>query len=89
MIIWKDGTPGYENSDMVMIQGHMDIVAEKTEDSTHDFQNDPSTRLIVDGDTLTNKTTLGADDGSSLLQWGLLIVRQISTSSTTRIHRYC
>ena len=66
VIIWKDGTPGYENSDMVMIQGHMDIVAEKTEDITHDFQNDPL-ELIVDGDTLTaNKTTLGADDGAAI-----------------------
>ena len=66
VIIWKEGTPGYENSDMVMIQGHMDIVAEKTEDSTHDFQNDPL-ELIVDGDTLTaNKTTLGADDGAAI-----------------------
>lgn len=66
VIIWKDGTPGYENSDMVMIQGHMDIVAEKTEDSTYDFQNDPL-ELIVDGDTLTaNKTTLGADDGAAI-----------------------
>lgn len=66
VIIWKDGTHGYENSDMVMIQGHMDIVAEKTEDSTHDFQNDPL-ELIVDGDTLTaNKTTLGADDGAAI-----------------------
>ena len=50
VIIWKDGTPGYENSDMVMIQGHMDIVAEKTEDSTHDFQNDPL-ELVIDGDS--------------------------------------
>ena len=66
VIIWKDGTPGYENSDMVMIQGHMDIVAEKTEDSIHDFQNDPL-ELIVDGDILTaNKTTLGADDGVAI-----------------------
>ena len=66
VIIWKDGTPGYENSDMVMIQGHMDIVAEKTEDSTHDFQNDPL-ELVIDGDFLTaNKTTLGADDGAAI-----------------------
>ena len=66
VIIWKEGTPGYENSDMVMIQGHMDIVAEKTEDSTHDFQNDPI-ELIIDGDFLTaNKTTLGADDGAAI-----------------------
>lgn len=39
---------------------------QKTEDSIHDFQNDPL-ELIVDGDILTaNKTTLGADDGVAI-----------------------
>ncbi len=31
VIIWKDGTPGYENSDMVMIQGTWISLQEKTE----------------------------------------------------------
>lgn len=63
VIIYKEGTAGYENSPAVMIQGHMDMVAEKTEDSNHDFLNDPL-ELYVDGDWLRAKdTTLGADDG--------------------------
>lgn len=29
VIIWKDGTRGYENSPSVIIQGHLDMVCEK------------------------------------------------------------
>ena len=58
---------------MVMIQGHMDIVAEKTEDSAHDFENDPL-ELMIDGDYITAKdTTLGADDGIAIAM-GLAIL---------------
>lgn len=34
VIIWKDGTKGYEDSDTVIIQGHMDMVAVKTQAAT-------------------------------------------------------
>lgn len=33
VIIKKPGTPGYENSQPVILQGHMDMVCEKTPDS--------------------------------------------------------
>ncbi len=63
VIIYKDATPGYEDAEPVMIQGHMDMVAVKTEDSEHDFAKDPL-ELVIDGDWLTAKdTTLGADNG--------------------------
>ena len=56
-------TEGYENASPVMLQGHMDMVAEKTPDSTHDFKMDPLT-LRIDGDWIrADRTTLGADDG--------------------------
>lgn len=29
IIIWKGGTPGYENAPTVILQGHLDMVAEK------------------------------------------------------------
>lgn len=59
-------TPGYENKPGVVLQGHMDMVCEKTPDSDHDFQKDPI-KLIYDGDWLTaDKTTLGADNGIAL-----------------------
>ena len=63
IIIRKGATPGFENRRGVILQGHMDMVPQKTGDSTHDFLNDPITTLI-DGDWVTaDRTTLGADNG--------------------------
>jgi len=56
-------SPGYEKAPAVVLQGHMDMVCEKTPDSDHDFTRDPI-KLVYDGDWLTaDKTTLGADNG--------------------------
>ncbi len=66
VIIKKPGTRGYENAPVVILQGHMDMVGEKTEKSTHDFSNDPI-NLIFDGDFISAKeTTLGADNGIAI-----------------------
>lgn len=63
VIIFKDATSGYENSPHVILQGHLDMVCEKTSDSNHNFDEDPLC-LIVDGDNLkADNTTLGGDDG--------------------------
>ena len=63
VVIKKPASKGYENKPAVIIQGHLDKVAQKDADSSHDFMKDPI-ELIVDGDFITaNKTTLGADDG--------------------------
>ena len=40
VIIRKPGTAGYEESEPVIIQGHLDMVCEKTADSDHDFKTD-------------------------------------------------
>ncbi|MCK4813080.1 MAG: aminoacyl-histidine dipeptidase [Candidatus Marinimicrobia bacterium] len=59
-------TAGYESRPIVVLQGHMDMVCEKTVDSVHDFQKDPI-EFVYDGDWLkANKTTLGADNGIAL-----------------------
>lgn len=66
VIIKKCETAGYENKNAVIIQGHMDMVCEKTKDSKHDFRKD-AIELIVEGDILrANETTLGADDGIAI-----------------------
>ena len=66
VIIKKCGTAGYENKNVVIIQGHMDMVCEKTKDSKHDFRKD-AIELIIEGDILrANGTTLGADDGIAI-----------------------
>ena len=66
IIIRKSATQGYENSQGVIIQGHMDMVCEKEDHSTHDFKKDPI-KLIVDGDYIhADRTTLGADNGIAI-----------------------
>ncbi|MGM9975240.1 MAG: beta-Ala-His dipeptidase, partial [Clostridiaceae bacterium] len=73
VIIRKPGTPGYENSPGVIIQGHMDMVGEKSKESTHDFSKDPI-NLRIDGDYVyATDTTLGADDGIAVA-YGLAIL---------------
>lgn len=63
VVIYKDATPGYENAPVTILQGHCDMVAEKTPESTHDFNKD-GLKLQVEGDYVTaENTTLGGDDG--------------------------
>lgn len=63
VIIRKQASKGRESEDGIIIQGHLDMVAEKTPESDHDFMTDPI-ELLVEGEYLTAKdTTLGADDG--------------------------
>ncbi len=63
VIIWKDGTAGYENSETVILQGHIDMVAVKTTDSDKDMEKDPLD-LEIDGDWISAKnTSLGGDNG--------------------------
>ncbi|MCB7303303.1 aminoacyl-histidine dipeptidase [Bariatricus massiliensis] len=66
VIIRKPGTAGYEDSEPVIIQGHLDMVCEKTEDSTHNFDTDGLELLIEDGYVTAKDTTLGGDDGIAI-----------------------
>ena len=63
VIVYKDATPGYEDHAPVMLQGHIDMVNEKNNDSDHDFDKDPLDLYIEDGWLHARGTTLGADDG--------------------------
>ncbi|WP_122642851.1 aminoacyl-histidine dipeptidase [Luxibacter massiliensis] len=63
VIIKKPGTEGYEESEPIIIQGHLDMVCEKTPESVHDFTKDPLKLYIEDGFVKARDTTLGADDG--------------------------
>lgn len=63
VIIFKDGTAGYEQSAPVILQGHLDMVCEKNADVNIDFRKD-GLALQLQDDTISAKgTTLGADDG--------------------------
>ncbi len=63
VIIYGPAAPDYEESEPVILQGHIDMVAQKTADSEHDFSKDPI-ELVLENDVITAKgTTLGGDDG--------------------------
>ncbi len=66
VIIYAPGTAGYENSEPIIIQGHMDMVCEKTADCTKDMAKE-GLDLLTDGEWLwADGTTLGGDDGIAL-----------------------
>ncbi len=63
VIIKKKAANGYEKRPTVIIQGHTDIVAEKTPERIIDMEKE-GLDIFVDGDFIkANGTTLGADDG--------------------------
>lgn len=63
VVMIKPATPGHENAPVVVLQAHMDMVAEKNGDVEHDFMKDPI-KTYIDGEWVKAKgTTLGADNG--------------------------
>ncbi len=63
LVIKKTSSAGYENSPTVIIQGHLDMVCEKNNATTHDFLTDPID-VYIDGDFVKARgTTLGGDNG--------------------------
>lgn len=63
VVMRKAATPGHENAPVVILQSHMDMVAEKNNDVEHDFMKDPI-ETYVDGEWVKARgTTLGADNG--------------------------
>lgn len=66
VVIIKEATAGYENAEPIILQGHLDMVCEKENDTEIDFENE-GLRLFIDGDFVKAKgTTLGGDDGIAL-----------------------
>lgn len=63
VIIYKNGTVGYENSAPIILQGHLDMVCQKTPESTIDFLKDGLDLYVDDGFIKAYGTTLGADNG--------------------------
>ena len=60
VIIWKNGTAGYENSKPVILQGHMDMVCEKENDCDIDFEKDGLFLELNDSVISAKGTTLEA-----------------------------
>lgn len=63
IIIIKEATPGYEQAEPVILQGHLDMVCEKEPGCPKDMAKE-GLDLEVEGDYIRAKgTTLGGDDG--------------------------
>lgn len=66
LIVYVPASVGYEDQPPLILQGHLDMVCQKTPDSPHDFTRDPI-RILHDGDWLkADRTTLGADNGIAI-----------------------
>lgn len=79
VIMRLPATPGYENRKGVVLQGHMDMVPQKTGDTQHDFLSDPI-QTEIDGEWVTAKgTTLGADNGL-----GVALAMSVAEDKTLR-----
>ena len=61
VIIFVPGSPGYETSDIVMLQGHLDMVCEKSPDSRHNFEKDPLPIAVMEDIIFSRKTALGGN----------------------------
>ena len=63
IVMRKPATPGMEGRKTCTMQAHMDMVPQKTDESTHNFETDPI-ETWIDGEWLKAKgTMLGSDDG--------------------------
>lgn len=63
VVIFKPASSGYENSESIILQGHLDMVCQKEDSCNIDFFND-GLDIYIDGDFVKAKgTTLGADNG--------------------------
>ena len=63
VVMRKPASAGMENRKGVILQAHMDMVPQKTPESTHNFEIDPI-QPWIDGEWVKAKgTTLGADNG--------------------------
>lgn len=73
VIIIGEATPGYEEVEPIIIQGHLDMVGDKVPGCKIHMETE-SIRIMVEGDYITaDGTTLGGDDGIAIA-YGLALL---------------
>lgn len=79
VVIWKDASPGREGDAPVILQGHIDMVCVKTEDSPKDMAKE-GLDLRTDGEWVwADKTSLGGDNGIAVAMiFAILADRELS-----------
>lgn len=73
VIIIGEATPGYEEVEPIIIQGHLDMVGDKVPECNIDMEKE-CIHIMVEGDYITaDGTTLGGDDGIAIA-YGLALL---------------
>ncbi|MCD4776980.1 MAG: aminoacyl-histidine dipeptidase [Candidatus Aegiribacteria sp.] len=79
VLIHAEGSGRAADHPGLVLQAHVDIVPEKTDESNHDHSKDPIVPVIQDGWVTSPDTTLGADNGIGVaLMLAVLDSRDIS-----------
>lgn len=87
VIMIKEASEGYEDVEPIIIQGHMDMVAEKLSSCNMDMEKE-GLDLAIDGDYVYAKdTTLGGDDGIAVAM--ALAILEDETLKHPRIEFIC
>lgn len=65
IVIYKEASKGYEKSEPIILQGHLDMVCEKNYENAakFDFTKDPLKLAVMDDYVFAKGTSLGGDDG--------------------------
>ncbi|MCR5673314.1 MAG: beta-Ala-His dipeptidase [Lachnospiraceae bacterium] len=68
VLVRKEASKDHKGGNTVILQGHTDMVCEKSYDydSKHDFSKDPLKLCVLDDMIYAKGTTLGADDGIAI-----------------------
>ena len=76
LLIRKAATPGCEALPGVILQGHLDMVAQANAEHPHDFTRDPIQTYVEEGWLHAHETTLGADNGIGVagINWNAKIM---------------
>lgn len=63
VVVYKPASPGYEDHDTVMLQGHMDMIWAKRPGTDFDFETQGIRLMVKDNFLMAEDTTCGSDDG--------------------------
>ncbi|RKY29177.1 MAG: hypothetical protein DRP74_09165 [Candidatus Omnitrophota bacterium] len=63
IVIRREASPRFKDRPVIVLQSHVDMVCEKNENSSHDFETDPITLVLDDEWVKADGTSLGADNG--------------------------
>ena len=86
LIIWKDGSAGYEQSEPIILQGHIDMVCAKTDECAKDMAAE-GLDLRTDGEWVwADQTSLGGDNGIAVAM--ILAILADDTLPIRRLRRF-